>query len=163
MTQSSFDVVIIGAGHGGVELAAALRQHPFSGTIALISDEPDVPYQRPPLSKDYIKRAANTPALVLKPENFYADNAIDLRLGAKAEAVDRESRSVALSDGSSILYGHLVFATGARNRKPPVPGLEHLLSLGVSYRGRMKNFFGAGESNQILGLGLEDGSFAERP
>ena len=125
MTQSSFDVVIIGAGHGGVELAAALRQHQFSGSIALISDEPDVPYQRPPLSKDYIKRAANTPALVLKPENFYADNAIDLRLGVKAEAVDRESRSVALSDGGSILYGHLVLATGARNRKPPVPGLDH--------------------------------------
>ena len=125
MAQSSFDVVIIGAGHGGVELAAALRQHQFSGSIALISDEPDVPYQRPPLSKDYIKRAANTPALVLKPENFYADNAIDLRLGVKAEAVDRESRSVALSDGGSVSYGHLVFATGARNRKPPVPGLDH--------------------------------------
>ncbi|WP_127523403.1 FAD-dependent oxidoreductase [Mesorhizobium sp. Z1-4] len=125
MTQSSFDVVIIGAGHGGVELAAALRQHQYSGSIALISDQPDLPYQRPPLSKDYIKRAANTPALVLKPENFYADNAIDLRLGVKAEAVDRESCSVALSDGTSITYGHLVFATGARNRKPPVPGLVH--------------------------------------
>ena len=125
MTQSSFDVVIIGAGHGGVELAAALRQHQFEGSIALISDEPDLPYQRPPLSKDYIKRAANSPALVLKPESFFADNAVDLRLGVRAEAVNRESRAVALSDGSSISYGHLVFATGARNRKPPVPGLDH--------------------------------------
>lgn len=125
MTQSSFDIVVIGAGHGGVELVAALRQHKYQGSIALISDEADVPYQRPPLSKDYIKRAANTPALVLKPENFYADNSIDLRLGVKAEAVDRESCSVALSDGTSITYGHLVFATGARNRKPPVPGLDH--------------------------------------
>jgi 3-phenylpropionate/trans-cinnamate dioxygenase ferredoxin reductase subunit len=125
MNETSSDVVIIGAGHGGVELATALRHHGFAASITLLSDDPDLPYQRPPLSKDYIKRAANTPALVLKPESFYANNAIDLRLGVRATSVDREAGRVLLSDGSRIKYGHLVFATGARNRKPPIPGLDH--------------------------------------
>ncbi|MBO6716440.1 MAG: oxidoreductase [Rhizobiaceae bacterium] len=125
MDGKSSDLVIIGAGHGGVELTAALRQHDFAGSITLISDEPDIPYQRPPLSKDYIKRAANTPALVLKPENFYAEHGIDLRLGVSATSIDRAERTVALSDGSAVTYGHLVFATGARNRTLAIPGLDH--------------------------------------
>ncbi len=122
--MSESDVVIIGAGHGGVELSAALRQHGFDGSITLLSDEPDIPYQRPPLSKAYIKRAANSPALVLKPESFYTENAIDLRLGVSATGVDRAARTVSLSDGSTLGYGHLVFATGARNRKPPITGID---------------------------------------
>ena len=125
MNETSSDVVIIGAGHGGVELATALRHHGFAGSITLLSEDPDLPYQRPPLSKDYIKRAANTPALVLKPASFYADNAIDLRLGIRATNVDRDAGRVSLSDGNRIKYGHLVFATGAHNRKPPIPGLDH--------------------------------------
>lgn len=125
MNRPSSDVVVIGAGHGGVELAAALRQRKFGGSITLLSDEPDLPYQRPPLSKDYIKRAANTPALMLKPESFFTDNDIDLRLGVRALGVDRAARRVVLSDDSKIDYEQLVFATGARNRKPPVPGLDH--------------------------------------
>lgn len=125
MSEASSDVVIVGAGHGGVELAAALRQLGFTGSITLLSDEPDIPYQRPPLSKDYIKRAANTPALVLKSESFFADNAIDLKLGVGATGVDRDARTITLTDGATLSYGHLVFATGARNRKPPIPGLDH--------------------------------------
>jgi 3-phenylpropionate/trans-cinnamate dioxygenase ferredoxin reductase subunit len=125
MNGTSSDLVIVGAGHGGVELAGALRQHGFAGSITLLSDEPDVPYQRPPLSKDYIKRAADTPALVLRPESFFADNAIDLRLGVRATKVNRETRTVTLSDGETLTYGHLVFATGARNRNLPIPGLDH--------------------------------------
>ena len=125
MAQDASDIVIIGAGHGGVELCAALRHNGFAGSITLISDETDIPYQRPPLSKDYIKRAANTPALVLKPAAFYPDNAIDLRLGTRAIAIDRDARHVSLSDGTAIGYDRLVLATGARNRMPPVPGLDH--------------------------------------
>ncbi len=123
MLPADARVVVVGAGHAGVEFAAALRQQGFAGSIDLVSDETALPYQRPPLSKDYIKRAGNP--LVLKPASFYADQRVSLHMGVRAEAIDRAAQSVALSDGTSLPYDHLVIATGARNRKPPVPGLDH--------------------------------------
>ena len=123
MGDSIDTVVIVGAGHGGVETVAALRQKGFAGSIKLISDETDLPYQRPPLSKEYIKRPGN--ALVLKPAQFYADNNVDLLLGQRATAIDRDRKCVVLASGETLDYDHLVLATGARNRKPPVPGLDH--------------------------------------
>lgn len=116
-------IVIIGAGHGGVETAAALRRNGFQGTIDLVSDEAVLPYQRPPLSKDYIKRPGNPQ--MLKPVAFYADNAITLRQGSRATEINRSARLVALDDGSCLSYDHLVLATGARNRRPPIGGLDH--------------------------------------
>ncbi len=123
MLDASNKVVVIGAGHAGVEFAAALRQKGFSGSIDLVSDETPIPYQRPPLSKEYIKRPGNP--LVLRPAQFYADQKVTLRAGVRAEAIDRAARQVRLSDGSALDYDHLVIATGARNRKPPVPGIDH--------------------------------------
>ena len=119
----SSGIVILGAGHAGVELSSALRQRGFSGPIDIVSDEPHLPYQRPPLSKDYIKRPGN--ALVIKPAKFYEDQNVTLHQGVSAEAVDRAARTVRLSNGETLPYAHLVFATGARNRKPPVPGIDH--------------------------------------
>lgn len=115
-------IVIVGAGHAGVELAAALRQHGHAGTIDLVSDEADIPYQRPPLSKDYIKRGS---VLVLRPEKFFAEQDIRLHMAVRAEAIDRAAGRVLLSNGESLGYDHLVFATGARNRRLPLPGLDH--------------------------------------
>jgi len=124
-------IVIIGAGHAGVELAAALRHKAYSGTIDLVSDEDEVPYQRPPLSKEYIKRGGKMQALVLKPEQFFSDNSVTLRRGVSAVSVDRNARTVTLSTGDTLAYDHLVFATGARNRIPPVPGLDNPAVLGL--------------------------------
>jgi 3-phenylpropionate/trans-cinnamate dioxygenase ferredoxin reductase subunit len=123
MLDASDRVVVIGAGHAGVEFAAALRQTGFAGSIDLISDEDALPYQRPPLSKEYIKRPGNP--LVLKPAKFYDEQKVTLRAGVRAEAIDRARRTVAMSDGTALAYDHLVIATGARNRRPPVPGLDH--------------------------------------
>jgi len=123
MSQGIEKVVIVGAGHAGVETAAALRQNGFAGSIQLVSDDPDLPYQRPPLSKEYIKRPGS--ALVLKPAQFYADNSVELLLGERAASIDREARRVVLEGGGALPYDHLVLATGARNRRPPVPGLDH--------------------------------------
>jgi 3-phenylpropionate/trans-cinnamate dioxygenase ferredoxin reductase subunit len=116
-------VVVVGAGHAGVECAAALRQRGFAGPIDLVCDDAALPYQRPPLSKDYIKRPGNP--LMLKPAQFYDSQKVTLRTGVRAEAIDRQAQRLRLSDGAALDYDHLIVATGARNRRPPVPGIDH--------------------------------------
>jgi 3-phenylpropionate/trans-cinnamate dioxygenase ferredoxin reductase subunit len=123
MLDASDRVVVIGAGHAGVEFAAALRLKGFAGSIDLVSDETALPYQRPPLSKEYIKRPGNP--LMLRPQKFYEEQKVTLRAGVRADAIDRLARTVSLSDGQVLPYDHLVLATGARNRRPPVPGIDH--------------------------------------
>jgi len=116
-------VVIVGAGHAGVEAAAALRQKGFGGALDVVSDDTNTPYQRPPLSKEYIKRPGN--ALVLRPAQFYETQKIRLHTGVQAQTLDRAAKTVALSNGLALSYDHLVLATGARNRMLPVPGMDH--------------------------------------
>src|SRR3954468_10345910 len=122
MAQES--VVIVGAGHGGFQLAASLRQHGFDGKIALLTDEPVLPYQRPPLSKDYLDGKFGFDLLLMRPDSFYRDHNIDLMQGARAEAIDRAGKTLLLASGERLPYDHLVLATGARNRVPPLPGIE---------------------------------------
>lgn len=117
-------VVVVGAGHGGFQLAASLRQNGFDGAVVLIGDEPHLPYQRPPLSKDYLDGKIAFELLQMRPEAFFADQRIELVSGHAVTAIDRAERTVALDDGSRLAYDHLVLATGARNRVPPLPGIE---------------------------------------
>ncbi|HVH79142.1 MAG TPA: FAD-dependent oxidoreductase [Stellaceae bacterium] len=117
-------VVVVGAGHGGFQLAASLRQNGFDGAVTLIGDEPHLPYQRPPLSKDYLSGKIGMDLLLMRSETFFADQRIDLLMGVGVAAIDRAGKTVALSDGKSLAYDHLVLATGARNRVPPLPGIE---------------------------------------
>lgn len=116
-------VVIAGSGQAGVETAAALRHHGFDGSIIVVGDEPDLPYQRPPLSKEFLKSVEDS-SLPLKGEAFYPNNNIDLRLGITAQSIDRDNHALVLADGDRLPYDHLVLATGARNRIPPIPGLD---------------------------------------
>jgi 3-phenylpropionate/trans-cinnamate dioxygenase ferredoxin reductase subunit len=113
-------VVIAGAGHAGFQLAASLRQHGFSAPIRLINDEAHLPYQRPPLSKAYLKGEGRPDSLMFRPDKFYRDQNIEL-IGDRAVAIDRGARQVLLASGSSLEYGHLVLATGARNRLLDIP------------------------------------------
>jgi 3-phenylpropionate/trans-cinnamate dioxygenase ferredoxin reductase subunit len=122
MTDTSTHVAIIGAGHAGGSVAALLRQYGWQGPITVIGTEPVPPYQRPPLSKAWLKREGDAASLALRPAAFYATNAITLRLAAHATAIDRENRSVTLASGEQLGYEHLVLATGARPRKLPIPG-----------------------------------------
>ena len=128
MTTKPERIVIVGSGHGGVELAAALRQRGFEGSVAIVGDEPDLPYQRPPLSKEFLKSSEDS-GLPLKGEAFFGGHGIDLLLGHRVTHIDRAGRQVTLDDGRTLPYDHLVLATGARNRVPPIPGLEAATTL----------------------------------
>src|ERR1700754_4740020 len=99
-------VLIIGAGHAAFQLAASRRQAGFAEPIGLINDERHLPYQRPPLSKAYLKGAGGPDSLMFRPDKFYQDNKIEL-ITDRAHAVDRHARKVALASGGSLDYGHL--------------------------------------------------------
>src|SRR6476620_11224602 len=113
-------VVIIGAGHAGFQLAMSLRQHGFAERIALLNEEGHLPYQRPPLSKAYLKGTGGPDSLMFRPEKFYHDQKIDL-ISDRAISIDRAACKVALASGALLDYGHLVLATGARNRLLDIP------------------------------------------
>lgn len=116
-------IVIIGAGHGGTQLAASLRDEGFEGSVTLISGEPDMPYHKPPLSKSFMK-ASDAPLQPLRAARFFEDNDIALRLGSEVTEIDRAARVAVLSDGTRLAYDKLVLATGAAARKLSVPGSD---------------------------------------
>ena len=117
-------IVIVGAGHAGGSAAALLRQYGFEGPIVLAGEEPLAPYQRPPLSKAWLKGEADGESLLLRPFEFYAEHNIELRLGAVATAIERGTRTVVFADGTRQPYGQLILATGAGPRRIPVPGAD---------------------------------------
>ena len=116
-------VVIVGGGHGGSQVAASLRSEGYEGPITLIAEEADIPYQRPPLSKTYLKEPERG-LQELRPEAFYQSHNIDLRLKTRATAIDRRARSVLLDNGGTVDFEHLVLAIGSRPRIPQIPGVE---------------------------------------
>jgi len=150
-------VVIVGAGHAGVQVAASLREEGFDGAIALLSGESHLPYQRPPLSKAFLKGAMELEGLPLRAAQFYRDNRIDLLLGETAAGIDRRGRRVELASGRALDYGHLVLATGARQRPLEVPGigLDGVLVLRDLADARMlRERLGAARRVVVIGAGF---------
>jgi 3-phenylpropionate/trans-cinnamate dioxygenase ferredoxin reductase subunit len=113
----NFDVLIVGGGHGGAQAAIALRQHRFAGTIAVVSDESDLPYERPPLSKDYLSGQKSFERILIRPENFWREHEIAMQLNCRVVSVDAEAHAVGLADGSSLSYGTLIWAAGGSPRQ----------------------------------------------
>src|SRR5437899_8453256 len=99
-------VVIVGASHAGFQLAASLRQHGFDGRVMLAGDEPVLPYQRPPLSKDYLDGKIGLDLLLMRPEAFYRDHKIELLSGLCAEVIDRAAKLVRFASGERVEYDH---------------------------------------------------------
>ena len=124
MSDASTKVVIVGAGHAGGTAAALLRQYGFEGPIVLLGDEPIAPYQRPPLSKAWLKGEADEEALTLKPESFYAEHNIELRLRVRVAAIRRSAKVVVLEGGEEVAYDILILATGARARRLSLAGAD---------------------------------------
>lgn len=154
-------VVIIGAGHAGGTAAALLRQYGHEGPIVLAGEEPAAPYQRPPLSKAWLKGEADLEALLLRPEVFYAEHDIDLRTGVTATAIDTAGRTVTFADGTVEAYEALILATGSTARKLTVPGADRpdLLELRtLADAEKLKAVLGPGKRLAVVGggyVGLE--------
>lgn len=157
---ASEKVVVVGAGHGGSGVVSFLRQYGFKGAITLVGDEPVAPYHRPPLSKAWLKGESSLAGLQLKPESFYADQGIDLRLGVAVQYIDAAKKQVLLGDGTACAYDHLVLATGARARKLPYAAqFDNLLTLRtLADAQRLRPHLAPGKQLVIVGggyVGLE--------
>lgn len=160
--MTSGPVIIAGAGHAGFQLAASLRQNGFAERIALVNDEGHLPYQRPPLSKAYLKGTGGPETLMFRPEKFYHDQNVDLIVD-RATSVDRAARKVSLASGASLDYGHLVLATGARNRLLDIPnanldGVRYLRTLDDSEA--LRHGVASGQHVIVIGAGFIGLEFA---
>jgi len=118
----SFDALIVGGGHAGAQAAIALRKRNFSGSIAIVGDEPHPPYERPPLSKEYLASEKSYDRLLIRPATFWAERDIALLLGRRVTEVDSAAHKVVLHDGATLNYRTLVWATGGRPRRLTCPG-----------------------------------------
>lgn len=122
MTMSQYDVVIVGTGHGGAQAAIALRQNGFDGSIAMIGRDREPPYERPPLSKEYLAGDKPFERVLIRPEKFWADKGIDLHLGQSVTKIVPEMFEVQLSGGDTVRYGRLIWAAGGDARRLSCPG-----------------------------------------
>lgn len=116
------NVAIVGGGQAGLQAAASLRELGFTGAITLICAEPYLPYQRPPLSKSYLKEASGPEKVYLRPERFFTERDITCRTGTRVATIDRSKRTLTLTGGEALAWDRLVLTTGVVNRRLPVPG-----------------------------------------
>lgn len=153
-------VVIAGSGQAGFQVAASLRADGFDGTIIMVGDEPGLPYQRPPLSKAYLKEGVED-RLLFRNADFFEKNRVELFDGLSVTGIDRAAHKVALSNGGELAYDHLVLCTGARNRRLPIPGaaLNNVLELRTLDHARLlRSKFEGAKSLAVIGggfIGLE--------
>ena len=117
-----FDVVIVGGGHGGAQVAVMLRTQKFEGSIAIIGDEPELPYERPPLSKEYFAGEKEFERIQLRPAKYWDERDVTMLLGQRVSSVDPAAHTVTTEGGETIGYGKLVWATGGSPRMLPIPG-----------------------------------------
>ena len=163
-------VIIIGAGQAGLQTIMSLRQGvggaSYDGDITLIGDETFLPYQRPPLSKAYLSGKMERERLFLKPDTFYTDNNVTLKLNTSVDSLDAAAQSVTLSNGETLAYQYAVIATGSRPRLLNVPGrtLANIFDLrGMDDIDAMQPHFVEGKKLVVVGggyIGLEAAAVA---
>lgn len=158
--------VIVGASLAGAKAAEGLREEGFDGRISLVGDERERPYERPPLSKDYLQGRSEREKVFVHPEAWYSEHDVDLRLGTTVTAIDRHVQQVSVSGGGHISYDKLLITTGSSPRRLDVPGAElagvhHLRS--IEDAEQIKTAFGRASSVVIIGggwIGLETAAAA---
>jgi len=160
--------LIIGASLGGAKAAEAMRAAGYGGPLVLIGEENELPYERPPLSKEYLQGKAERDVIYVHPRNWYADNGVELRLGTRVTGIDRAAHEVSLDDGSRLGYGKLLLTTGSSPRVLRVPGADldgvHYLR-SVQDSDRLKAAIGAASRIAVIGagwIGLETAAAARQ-
>ncbi|SFT73892.1 3-phenylpropionate/trans-cinnamate dioxygenase ferredoxin reductase subunit [Pseudovibrio denitrificans] len=154
-------IVVVGAGQAGVQAAQTLRQKGYEGELVMLGNEPQPPYQRPPLSKKFLSGEVEPDALFIRPEAFYEMNNIDLKLNAQVDRIDLENKSVTLASGEAVSWDKLLLATGTRARDLPLPGadLEGVVTLrSIGDVELIKKLFAPGKKLVVIGggyIGLE--------
>ncbi|HEY7279946.1 MAG TPA: FAD-dependent oxidoreductase, partial [Actinomycetota bacterium] len=116
--------VIVGGGLAGGSAASTLRQEGFDGRIVLVGAEDYPPYERPPLSKEFLRGEQTLEKGFLRPAEWYAEHDVELRTGTTAASIEPVGRTVGLADGERLQYDVALLATGSRNRRFPIPGLD---------------------------------------
>ncbi len=160
MTALAFDspdVVIVGAGHSGSKVAAALRKRGWQGAVTLVGDELIVPYDRPPLSKAVLLGKKTGEQCAFFPAEWYAQNGVNLLLGRSVLSIDRQDRQVILADGSHIRYDKLVLATGSHHNALNIPGadLQNVMPLRTPHHaGHLARRLQVGRNLVIIGAGV---------
>lgn len=124
--SAHYDVLIVGAGHGGAQTAIALRQRGFVGSIAIVGEEPWLPYERPPLSKEYLSGDKPFERILIRPQAFWTERNVTILLDRRVEVVDPASHEVLVGDGTSLTYGSLVWAAGGAPRRLTCAGHDLL-------------------------------------
>ncbi|MFV8051723.1 NAD(P)/FAD-dependent oxidoreductase [Mycobacterium sp. 48b] len=121
-TSSTF--AIVGGGLAGAKAAEALRDNDFDGHVVLFAAEDQLPYERPPLSKEYLAGKKKLDEFTVDPASWYRDHNVELRLGTEVTAVNAAEHTLALPDGTTVGYDKLLLATGSSSRRPPIPGSD---------------------------------------
>jgi 3-phenylpropionate/trans-cinnamate dioxygenase ferredoxin reductase component len=129
METRHVDALLIGGGVAAVRCARTLRRRGFAGSILIVGDETEAPYNRPPLTKELLREALPPELVAAEPPEWYARQRVELRLGARVVALDAAARVAEVADGTSVAFGQCLLATGASPRRPPVPGAEHAMLL----------------------------------
>ena len=141
---SSQTFVIVGGGLAGAKAAEALRNNDFDGQIILFGEEQHLPYERPPLSKDYLAGKKSLSDFTVQNSDWYRDHNVDLRLGSRVTSLDPAAHTVVLPDGTAVTYDKLLLATGSASRRPPIPGSD---ADGVHY---LRTYDDAAALNSVL-------------
>ncbi|MGC0314234.1 NAD(P)/FAD-dependent oxidoreductase [Kitasatospora acidiphila] len=155
MTESTAHV-IVGGGLAGAKAAETLRAEGYQGPLVLIGEEPERPYERPPLSKGYLQGKEDREKIYVHPEEWYRKHDVELRLGTAVTAIDPAAHRLTLNDGSSLDYAKLLLTTGASPRRLPIPGADltgvHYLRT-VQQSDRLRELFDSAQRLVVVGAG----------
>lgn len=154
MTARQADVLIVGAGHGGAQAALALRQRKFTGSIVIVGEEPELPYERPPLSKEYLAKEKSFERIMIRPAGFWEERGITILTGERVVSLDPDQHCIRTEKGMVMTYGTLIWAAGGHARSLSCSGYDLDGVHSVRNRADVDRLMAElGESNDVVVIG----------